>query len=170
MATPAGPGAARTRTDNQPLVLYLPAKTQGPFYALWSNIYIYIYQHRRCSCFAYSKNVCLMALIQLAGGTGSFTCGRANGLCSQAGTQVLPRSSGSAFSTELALRGCWVPWQKVPSSAESAGEAGYLRCAGAESGLSPKLIARVAENLAWLCLAAIFIISSCCCNVSARSI
>lgn len=42
MATPAGPGAARTGTDNQPLVLYLPAKTQGPFYALWSNIYIYL--------------------------------------------------------------------------------------------------------------------------------
>lgn len=42
MATPAGPGGVRIRTDKQPLVLNFPAKTQGPFYALWSNEYIFI--------------------------------------------------------------------------------------------------------------------------------
>jgi len=42
MATPAGPGGARTRTDKQPLVLNFPARTKGPLYALWGNIYIFI--------------------------------------------------------------------------------------------------------------------------------
>lgn len=105
----------------------------------------------------------------MGGGAGNNTCSRSDAFA----PGLVPRACHAAavmpVSAELAPRGGWIPRQKVPSSAEGTGQAGYLCCAGAESGLSPELIARVAETPDRLSLAAVFISNSSCCDVSART-